>query len=56
MVFGVIGLGILAFVSLIVTTVLGILMKKGKRVLKYHKFFAYLTLILVAIHTLLVIL
>ncbi len=48
-------LGIATLISLLVTITFGILMKKGKPVFKYHKFFAYLTLVLSLIHACLVI-
>ncbi|MBS3077371.1 hypothetical protein J4233_03800 [Candidatus Pacearchaeota archaeon] len=47
-------LGILAFVSLVTTFILGILMRKGKPVFKYHRFFAFLTLVLALIYAYLV--
>jgi hypothetical protein len=48
-------LGILTIISLLVTVVLGILMKKGKPVAKYHGLFAFITIILAVIHAGLVI-
>ena len=47
-------LGILTLISLITTVTLGILMRRGKQVFKYHRFFAYLTLILAINHAFLV--
>jgi hypothetical protein len=47
-------LGILTIISLVITFIFGILMKRGKPVFKYHKLFAYLTIILAVIHTILV--
>jgi hypothetical protein len=48
-------LGIFSFVSLILTIISGILMRKGKLSLKYHIFFAVLTVILSINHAALII-
>ena len=42
--------GIMTYSSLIITFILGILTHRGKPVLKYHRFFAYLTLLLATTH------
>ena len=43
-------LGIFTFISLFTTATFGRLTRMGKPVFKYHRFFAYLTLILAVIH------
>jgi hypothetical protein len=48
-------LGILTLAGLFVTVILGILMTKGKKTFKLHKFVAYLTLLLAIIHALIII-
>jgi len=48
-------LGIATITSLLITIVLGVLMRKGKRVFKHHRYFAYLTGLLALIHAIVVI-
>jgi len=48
-------LGILTITSLFTTATLGYLSTKGKPVFKYHRFFAFLTIILAITHASLVI-
>jgi len=47
--------GIITIISLFITALLGILMRKGKQVFKYHRIFAFTTIILAVIHAGLVI-
>jgi len=47
--------GILSYVFIVITVVLGILMTKGWRVRKYHKYFAWVSIILATIHAAIVI-
>jgi len=47
--------GILALIFLVITLIFVILMKKGKLTFKYHRFFAFLTILFAIIHIILVI-
>jgi hypothetical protein len=47
-------LGIATFLSLFATFLFGFLMMKGKNLMRWHKLFAILTLLLAVVHAILV--